>query len=125
MGVGVHNVNEGSAAEKQGVRAGAIVIELNGKSVVGQTKRAVIDAIKESGFPLTLRFDMSKAETAAPPSKPASPPPKAGAPSLKEVSRPARRPVRRLARRRSAAGPPPGPRRPTARSAAGPPAEAV
>ena len=45
---------------KQGVRVGATVTELNGKSV-GKDKRAVIDEIKSCGFPLTLRFDVPKA----------------------------------------------------------------
>ena len=57
----VQTVDEDSVAMKQGVRVGATVTELNGKSVVGKDKRAVIDEIKSCGFPLTLRFDVPKA----------------------------------------------------------------
>ena len=59
--VAVTSVDAGLAAEAQGVRVGWLVREVNGSSVSGLDKAAVIALIKAATRPITIKFSASEA----------------------------------------------------------------
>jgi hypothetical protein len=61
----VAGVAAGSAAQRQGVRAGTVVAEVNGEPTGGLDKAGVIARVAAAGRPLTMKF--VRAETAAEP----------------------------------------------------------
>ena len=65
----VTSVDDASAAEAEGVKLNSVLVKVNGISTTGMDKAGVMDMIKSSPRPLTLKFELPDAslKTATPP----------------------------------------------------------